>query len=235
MVGGLISALMTFGLAVPAIASSPSQTELIGNNWRIFNVMPATSSFWDINQAKSVDSGGIEFPFQAYAATTSPTASFATYLQTNYNTDLTGKTITADVSWTAGTYVTRNGDPANVRIEFQDVASGKYTSNDYWWYSGHLDLSTTTTGILTASLSDSSRANWTNVCGKPATDMTPNPSSNCVGGTDPAVSPYDGFTNAMKNVKSVSLSFGGEFFASGAAIDSTSSTATFNMSSFTIN
>lgn len=239
IIGGLISALMVFGVTVPAIASSPKATNLIGNNWRVFNIMPATNSLWDINQAKSDGGTGVEFPFQPFLSTT--TGSFAVYLQTNYNNDLTGKTISTNVSWTPGSYETRSGviGDAYVRIEFQDVQQGPYTSNDYWFYTG-----TTGTGVvdlngvgssgtlLTASLTD--RSQWTNLCGQSATDTGTYPGTNCVGGTDPAVSPYDGFTNAMKDVKVVGLAFGrAARYASGVAVvNSTSST--FDMSTFTI-
>jgi hypothetical protein len=201
-------------------------------NWRVFNVMPATSKFWDINKPDTTTSGGKEFPIQRFDSAT--TGSFVVYFLNNYNVSLTDDSVvTADVSWTSGVYVTRGyPDPtARVRLEFQDVTSGKYTSNDYWWYSGYLDLNTAAGGTLTAALND--RANWTNVCGQPATDMTPHPGPNCVGGTDPAVSPYDGFTHAMAKVKMIGLSFGrASRYASGVArLDAS---GTFTMSDFRV-
>jgi hypothetical protein len=207
-------------------------SDLSARQWRLFSVMPATSAFWDIDHLVSMSDGVTAFPFQPFVATDS--GEFAVYLESNYNYDITGKTITAEASWDPGPFVTRGpaSDGAYVRVEFQDVASGNYTSNDYWWYSGSvLDLNAVTGGTLTAPLSD--RANWTNVCGQAATDQTAHPGPNCVGGTDPAVSPYDGFTNAMKNVKVVSLSFGrASRFASGVAV--VDGASTFTLSSFTI-
>ena len=112
------------------------------------------------------------------------------------------------------------------------MASGNYTSNDYWWNTNNLNLNAVSSGILTGDLTD--RSQWTNVCGQSATDMTAHPGPNCVGGTDPAVSPYDGFSNAMKNVKEVNLSFGrASRYASGVAVLDTDS-AEFNMTSFTV-
>lgn len=178
-------------------------------------------------------SGGIgQFDFQPFLSTS--TGSFAIYLEANYNYDITDKTISATMTWDPGTFKTRSTafPGAYVRLEFQDVASGNYTSSDYWWYKGSLDLNAVTGGTLTASLTD--RANWTNVCGQVATDQTAYPGPNCVGGTAPAVSPYDGFTNAMKKVKQVNLSFGSSgSYASGVAIDG--GTSTFKLFSFTIN
>jgi hypothetical protein len=217
-------------LMAPAFASA---TPSVGSNWRVFNAEPATSFFWDINKAQSDGSGGVTFPFQQFESTS--TGSFVVYLENNYNLDLTGQTITAGASWTPGTYATRSTvfPGAYARAEFQDVASGHYTSNDYWWYSGQtLDLNSGSTGTITAPLSD--RAHWTNVCGQVATDTTPHPGPNCVGGTDPAVSPYDGFTNAMKNVKQVNISFGSAgSYASGVAAVGTDA-ATFDLTSYTI-
>jgi hypothetical protein len=84
---------------------------------------------------------------------------------------------------------------------------------------------------VTARLND--RANWSNICGQNATDTIAHPGPNCVGTTDPAVSPYDGFTNAMKNVKEIGLSFGSAgSYASGIALDG--GPGTFTMTNFTV-
>jgi hypothetical protein len=207
-------------------------TDLSARNWRVYNVKPATSAYWDINKAADLPGGLVQFPFQPFLSTT--TGSFAVYLLVNYNYDLTAKTMTANVAWDAGSFVTRRfGDPncsnAYVRLEFQDVASGNYDSNDYWWSTVGLDLNAVTSGVLVGSLAD--RNLWINQSGKPATDLT----QNWVEwqGDTVHVSPYDGFTKAMKNVKQVSLSFGNECaYASGAAI--LGGSASFRLNSFTI-
>ena len=95
-----------------------------------------------------------------------------------------------------------------------------------------MDLNTGLSGSLTVSLLD--REKWTNLCGESADDPTVYPAhSNCVGSTDPEGSPYDGFTNAMKDVKQVGLAFGSSgSFASGVAL--IGETGTFNVSSFTV-
>ena len=223
---------MLGAMIVPAFATSPSNSDLLSNNWKVLNGMPATNSFWDINKAQ-YDGTSVSFPVQQFLSTS--TGSFAIYLENNYNVDLTGKTITAAANWTPGTYATRSTvfPGAYGRVEFQDVASSSFTSSDYWWYNNSsLDLNGVTSGTITAPLTD--RAHWTNICGQVATDTTVNPAQpNCVGGTDPAGSPYDGFTNAMKDVKKVSLSFGSAgSYASGVAL--VDGTGTFNMTGFTI-
>ncbi len=229
LVGTVVSAVMLGLMAMPVFA----EKNALGDNWRVFNGMPATAKFWDINPTKVTD-GLITFPIQKFD--TKSTGSFVIYLYNNYNVDMTDKTLSAEMSWTQGIYETRSTvfPGAYVRFEFQDVTSGKYGSNDYWWSTGanSLDLSTLTSGNLTVSLSD--RTRWTNVCGQSATDTNVYAGPNCVGSVDPAVSPYDGFTNAMKNVKQIGLGFGSEgSYASGVALDG--GTGIFTVSSFTIN
>jgi hypothetical protein len=147
--------------------------------------------------------------------------------------NITGQTFNMNASWTPGVYKTRSTvfPGAYVRFEFQDVTSGPFTSSDYWWSTVSLDLNAVSTGTLSASLAD--RTIWTNMCGQRADDTTPHPGPNCVGGTDPAVSPYDGFTAAMKNVKLVGLSFGSSgTYASGVALDG--AVGSFQLFSFSI-
>ena len=223
--------ICVIGLAiiVPAVFADDLINDK-GEQWKVYNGEPATAAFWDIDKAQS-NSGVVSFPIEQFLTPT--TGSFAIYLLNNYHVDITGQTITATASWTSGTYKTRSTvfAGAYVRIEFQDTTSGTFTSNDYWWYTGTLDLNAVTTGTLTAPLTN--RSQWTNICGQSATDTTAYPGPNCVGGTDPAVSPYDGFTNAMKKVKQVGLSFGsGGSYASGVAL--VGGTGTFSLTSFTI-
>lgn len=95
------------------------------------NVKPDTSSYWDINKLESLEGGLGQFPIQQFDTKT--TGSFVVYLLTNNNNDITGKTFSADVRWTPGTYKTRGtGSGAYVRFEFQDTTAGAYDSNDYW-------------------------------------------------------------------------------------------------------
>jgi len=228
-------AAMTAALLLASLASgmvaAKDTSNLIGGQWRVFNVMPATSSFWDIN--KAVDGTNSQsFPVQQFQTTT--TGSFAVYLENNYNVPMTEvQTITASANWTDGTYVTRGpaSDGAYARVWFQDVTSGTYSSNDLWWYHGSLNLNTLTSGTITAPLRD--RANWSNVCGKSATDTGNYSGPNCVGSIDDATTPYDGFTNAMTNVKQIGISFGrGGAYASGIA--RLGGTGIFTMTTFTV-
>jgi hypothetical protein len=197
---------------VPAYAG-----DLVVRNWRIYNIKPDSSAYWDINKAMSLDGGGLQFPIQQFESTAS--GSFAVYLLANYNVELAGKTICArGLSWSPGVYETRSTvhPGAYVRFWFQDVAAGPYDSNDYWWSTVSLDLNGAGSGDLVASLSD--RALWTNQSGKPATDRTEDWLQ--WQGDIVHMSPYDGFTRAMKNVKQFGLSFGSSgSYASGVALD----------------
>lgn len=222
----LLALLVTFTFAISAAAQRPDG-DLSNKNWRVFNINPDVPKLWDINQAQSLNTGGVGFTF-----TQASSGWFTVYLNTNF-IDLTGKTsIIANSSWTASTqYVNRNLTPdgALFRLYFQS-AQGNYNSNDYWWSSDFCDLNAVSSCNLTVNLND--RAHWTNLCGQSAADTTAHPGPNCVGGTDPAVSPYDGFTKAKRNVKDVGLSFGrASRFASGVAFDGGGS-ASFQLNSF---
>ena len=202
----------------------------LSKGWKVYNIDAATLK-WDIDKAAALPGGVAQFPFEQFVSTSS--GSFAVYLLNNFNSDITGKTISANVAWDQGAYLTRGpaSDGAYVRLEFQDVGNGDFVSNDYWWYSVKLDLNAVTSGTFTAALTD--RALWSNICGKFATDQNSYAGLNCTGGIDPATSPYDGFTNAMKNVKLVGFSFGrAGSFASGVAV--TVAPASFRLNSFTI-
>lgn len=216
-----ISILMLSLIILPAFASNG-----LGKNWRVYNVKPATNSYWDINKLASDG----QFPIQQFL--TKETGSFAVYVLNNYNIDMTGKTLSTTAEWSPGTYMTRSDCVgAFVRFEFQDVAAGPYDSNDYWWSTGtnSLNLNSSTSGTLTVSLAD--RSLWTNQAGRSAIDTTTN-WTDWTGATV-AMSPYDGFTKAMQDVKQVGLSFGNSCsYASGIALEG--GAGTFTMSSFTI-
>ena len=229
LIMGGAAIVMAGAVALPAFASPPSRTELVTNNWRVFNINRNVAKLWDINQAKA-SGDGIGFTFNLL-----PPAWYTAYLKTNYNVDLTGKTITAVTNWTSGAlYQNRASSPASdahFRIVFISE-EGNYNSNSYWWNTGgnNLDLNAVSSGTLIGDLT--APAQWSNICGQSATDKTPHPGPNCIGGTDPAVSPADGFANAMKNVNEVGLSFGGgSFYANGVA---STTSATFELSSFRV-
>jgi hypothetical protein len=209
----LIVCVISLAILVPAAFADNLITGK-GEQWKVYNVEPATSSYWDINKAQIVGTT-VQFPIQQFI--TQDTGSFAVYLLNNYNVSMTtSQTIAANVSWTpAGTYETRStacaATPGYVRLEFQDVTSGPYNPNDYWWSTTYLDLNAGTSGSLSVSLDP---ANWTNLDGQTGTGNV-------------------GFTKAMKNVKLIGLSFGSSCrYASGVAL--VGATGTFTLTSFTV-
>lgn len=219
ILAAMTAALMMVALAGSALAAPPT-TSLMGQAWKVYNVKPATRSYWDINKVK-LSGGALSFPVQPFVATDS--GSFAVYLLDNYNVSLTtSQTLSATMTWTAGPYKTRSTvySGAYVRFEFQDVTAGPYTASDYWWSTGIdtttgavLDLNGGAGGTLSVSLANCTL--WTNMDGISA----------CV---DTA-----GFANAMQNVKQLGLSFGSSgTYASGVARDG--GPGTFTVSSFTI-
>lgn len=229
--------MVAFLLTTVTVFSQVNLNNQSNTNWRIYNVKPATSSFWDINKAADTSSGGLQFPIQPFLTDflTNKAASFVVYLLANDNKDITGKAFSTTAFWTPGVYDTRStSHEAFVRFEFQDVTAGPYDMNDYWWSTGSnsLDLNAGSSGTLTVSLA--SPALWSNLCGKSATDTTVYSGPDCLGGSYPAVSPSDGFTHAMKNVKQAGLAFGNSSrYASGVALEG--GTGTFTVISFTIN
>ena len=214
ILAAMTAALMMVSLVSSvAVAKTPgSSGSLIPGQWKVYNIKAATSS-WDINKAQQVGTT-LQFPIQQFLTTT--TGSFAVYLLDNYNVNITGKVLSADLAWTKGTYRTR-GDAsggAYVRLEFQDVTAGPYTASDYWWSTVSLDLNALTSGTLTASLADCTL--WTNMDGTSACADTA------------------GFANATKNVKLLGLSFGNtsSSYASGIAL--VGGPGTFTVSAFTV-
>ena len=209
-------------------------------NWRVYNGLPATAKFWDINSLQALQGGVGRFPFQTYPGDT--TGSFAIYVLLNYNNDITGKTITTTFNisgpptafFTRSTTCPNTGTDAYVRLEFQDVSAGPYDSNDYWWSTDNFALSSLTgdaTLTVSTGTTDANRAHWTNQNGMSANDQT----TNWVDwtGDTVATSPYNGFTKALKNVKQLGLSFGSSCrYASGVAANVAG--GAFNLKSFTI-
>ena len=215
----------------------------------------STTAQWKILSLEQLPNGGWNYKTSHPAATTldgAPALTFqfladdgmqyTNYMLVNYNSNvepLTGATITATVSVTCSSAScafdwrgTSTGSPASVRIEIQDTTSGAYTPNDYWWYHGAVSLASASGTAVTITADTNVRASWSNICGQSATDTTVYTGTDCVGGTYPGVSPYDGFTNVLANAKIISFSFGGgSFFANGVAVIGS---ATFTATPFVV-
>ena len=60
-------------------------------------IEPSTNYLWVINYEKPNENGGVTAPLAEFVSETE--GSFLVYIRNNYNEDMTGKTITADLSW----------------------------------------------------------------------------------------------------------------------------------------
>ena len=126
--------------------------------------------------------------------------------------DLTGKTVSATVSAAGGpfTYFGQGsssnpcGPPANVRLFFQTNSSGSFAETDYWWSNpaSWTLVATQTPAPISAPLTG---ANWSDYFGH--------------FGNDPQFAAA--FADAVKNITSIGLSFGGGcFFENGVGAPS---------------
>jgi hypothetical protein len=117
--------------------------------------------------------------------------------------DLTGKTVNAKVSDSGGTFTYYGqpdacGRPANVRLYFQTKSPASFSETDYWWSNPvSRPLGSTTATTLSAKLDPDK---WSDYNGH--------------FGSNPVYTAA--FNDAVKNVTSIGLSFGGGcFFENG--------------------
>ena len=227
----LIASLgLASGIVLPALASAPQETNLLNNQWRVYNINTSVSKLWDISNVKH-GNGDVNITLSNLK-----TGWYTAYLNTNYNVDLSSKSITVGANWTSSLFTNRKSTPneANFRIYFAS-AQGNYNSYSYWWSTGSnsIDLNSASPGEYTVSLTDPSQ--WSDLCGELASNTTSIPAApNCVGGIDPTMSPHQGFIDAMKNVKVIGVSFGGgQFYANGVA-NTLRTTANFDLTKFDV-
>lgn len=205
---------------------------LFGPNWKILDrvTLPNGSVNFMTRHPDANSTGGISFPLL------DESVGFTSYMLTNWNADLTGKTITTNVKTFLGSGIfianptDCSGGIPTVGIEFQRTSAGAYDSNDYWWSTDRKSMETLLVGgTLTGDLND--RSNWINQSGKSATDHEKDWTE--WQGDVVHMSPYDGFTRAMKEVKEISFSFGACGYARGVATEGGSGTFTLNNFSVT--
>ena len=237
--------LVLFGIATALLLMSSSGAAFANSTtaqWRILSLVPLPNgglNYATTHPTSTALNGG---PALAFSLPSSDSGEYAVYMLVNHNSNqepLTGATKTATVSvmctsasCTFAWRGTTTGAPASVRIKIQDTTSGAYTPNDYWWYHGAVSLASATGTAITINADTNDRASWSNICGQSATDTNVYAGQDCVGGTYPGVSPYDGFTTALANAKIISFSFGGgSFFANGVAV---TGSATFTATPFVI-
>jgi hypothetical protein len=195
--------LVVIGFAAPAWGA-PSN----GDNWTAF----AWTNGNSISPQATFSGQPVNFNFEQGKFTALLVSS-----SKRWTGDLTGKTLTEDVTLTPGsTFADRNGggctpDLQKARLFFQ---SPGFAFTNFWWSTDPNSITLTPVGgtfHLSVSLTDPSQ--WSDFNGKNgATEVT-------------------GFNDAVSKVSTVGLSFGGGcFFENGVTITSGSATLTSNFS-----
>ena len=210
--------------------------------------LAAKGSQWAIYEENTLPNGDLHFYPAAHgtlfpmpdATASSPT--FVNYMLDTYNVALSeSNTITATFTVAASSgavimgdplWTTQYGSPVNpafVRLFIQSnlpsdgtasCVPGNDNEGNYWWadaasYTFATGTGNSVTVTLTAPLSASG---WSGICGNAASFN------------------QAGFDNSLAHVHLVGLSFGsGSFFASGVGVNGQTGTATFQLTSYTIN
>lgn len=212
--------------------------------------LSANGSQWAIYEQTTLPNGNLNFYPAAHGNTfampdatsqTSPT--FVNYMLNTYTASLTeANTITAEFTVTASSGAVLMGNPlwtavygspttpSYVRLFIQSNLASNSTAgcvggsanvDNYWWAhgSGAYTFSTGSGAPLTVTLTATlDPSNWSGICGTMAS------------------SSVTAFYNSIANIKYVGLSFGsGYFFADGVGVDHNTGSATFQLTSYSIN
>lgn len=229
-----LSAVVLLSLASSAYATSPPpgqgwtvETRSYNGNGSSLN-LKATHAY-----VTGTDIADFDFP--------QSTSGYASYLWLSSNSGYTETqtvsatftiTVTGSASFVYGPWgsETQSGSPT-VRLFFQSnlPANGGsgcmpagFNENNYWWSNptdasvGSYQITGPTSGEVTLSV-QLNPADWSNLCGHDGTSL---------GAT---------FDSAIANIQYIGFSFGsGNRFASGVAVTAGSGSATFELSSFSV-
>jgi hypothetical protein len=203
IVAGLAS--LAFGLFTPVLAGSDNAA----SKWKVWTYNPSNRAFKGSVPATTSGNVVATFAFPLSPDTALLITDHGSYKGTLLG-DLTGKTVKATVSASApgglftyygqGTPDNPCGTPASVRFFFQTKSPASFAETDYWWSNPVFKpLATIPTATpMSAPLSDGHQ--WSDFNGH--------------FGDDPVYAAA--FQEAVKNVTSVGLSFGGGcFFENG--------------------
>jgi hypothetical protein len=219
---GIAAALiaLTVGLSAPAMAADDNGAP----KWKVWNYNPSGRAL-NGGVPTAANPGVATFAFPVDPNTALLATDHGSYKGSLLG-DLTGKTITAKVSDSGGpfTYYGQGGPgdcnpstPASVRLFFQTNNAGGFNETHYWWSN---PVSLPLNGLTTQTPMSQSLANpggWSDFYGH--------------FGSDPNFSA--GYQDAVKNVTSIGLSFGGGcFFENGVGA---TNGGNFTLWSFTAN
>ena len=204
----------TATIATALLSSAPVMAD--ASNWKVGYYTPSSVGTLSFAQAKP--GGGIaslDFTNQSNTAllVTTHGASKGDTLG-----DLTGKTISASFHISgagAFTYYGQPdacGTPASTRLFFQTDNGGGFAYTHYWWSNPASHVLANDSGTLTVNLDPALWSDWNGQSGT----------------TEPA-----GFADAVSNVKTIGLSFGGGcFFENG--VGTVDGSGTFTLTDFTV-
>lgn len=219
---GVAAALIAawVGLSAPAVADDNGAPK-----WKVWNYNPSGRAL-NGGVPAATNAGIATFAFPVDANTALLVTDHGSYKGTLLG-DLTGKTIKATVSDSGGTFIyfaqgtpqdqCPGSTPASVRLFFQTSNAGGFNETHYWWSN---PVSVPLNGLTAHTPMSESLANpggWSDFFGH--------------FGNDPNFSA--GYQDAVKNVSSIGLSFGGGcFFENGVGAPNGGS---FTLWSFTAN
>ncbi len=205
-------------IATVVLSSAPALAD--ASNWKLGSLTPSqrTLSFSDAAPA----AGGVA----TFDFTNQPNTNL---LVTTHGADkgailgdLTGKTISATFEIAGAATFMYSGEPScgntisTLRLFFQTSNAGGFDETHFWWSNPVSYVLTNTSGptTLTANLGDPSA--WSDFFGH--------------FGNDPG---FPGFADAVSNVTTIGLSFGGGcFFENG--VGTTDGSGTFTLDSFSV-
>jgi len=224
-----------------ASSSSISQPVMVGSQWAVYEQTTLPNgglNFYPAAHATTLpNDGGVQFAMPD-ATGSSPT--FVNYLLDTFTANLSeANVLTATINVVASSGSTAFlGDtfggynlptPSFVRLFIQanlpsngsaGCVGGNSNIDNYWWADPSFGSYTfvnggsTSTTMLQVPLNP---ADWSGICGNPATLNT------------------TAFDSAISDIKYVGLSFGsGYFYASGVGVDGGTGTANFQLESYTI-
>jgi hypothetical protein len=204
VVGSLLGVIV--GLALATTISLPAISAGNGaSKWQVWSYNPSNRALRGSISADA-NAGIATFAFPATPDVALLVTDHGSYKGSLLG-DLTGRTVSASVSAAGGpfTYFGQGspqnpcGTPANVRLFFQTKSSGSFAETDYWW-SNPVSLTLALIPSATPMSAPLTGANWSDYFGH--------------FGNDPQFAAA--FADAVKNVTSIGLSFGGGcFFENG--------------------